>query len=185
MRLIHWSYFLALEQDLQRLSRFVEFNSNNFATFSLEMAHLLLASSSEIDVVLKMICKPFAPSAQTEEDYRLSIPKQIPNFTSVKVEIPRYDIILQPWQSWDSNQTPTWWTAYNKVKHNRDSHYEKANLENVLKSIAGLFISNLYLYKDLANTGGLSPWSELFKLEDKYESGVGMGKAGWALAYKL
>jgi len=86
MRLIHWSYFLALEQDIQRLSRFVEFNSNNFATFSLEMAHLLLASSSEIDVVLKMLCKPFAPSAQNEEAYRSSIPKQIPNFTKVKVD---------------------------------------------------------------------------------------------------
>ena len=185
MSLIHWSYFLALEEDIQRLSRFVEFNSNNFATFSLEMSHILLASSSEIDVVLKMLCKPFAPSAQNEEDYRSSIPKQIPNFTKVKVEIRRYDIILQPWQSWDSNQTPTWWTAYNKVKHERNSHYEKANLENVLQSMAGLFISNLYLYKDLANTGELSPWPELFQLEDKHESGVAMGEAGWTLVYRL
>lgn len=185
MRLIHWSYFLALEEDLQRLSRFVEFNSNNFATFSLEMAHLLLASSSEIDVVLKMLCKPFAPTAQNEEGYRSSIPKQIPDFTKVKIEIRRYDLVLQPWQSWDSNQTPIWWTAYNKVKHERDSHYEKANLENVLQAMAGLFVSNLYLYKDLANTGELSPWAELFQLEDQYVTGVGMGEAGWTLAYKL
>ena len=69
MRLIHWSYFLALEEDIQRLSRFVEFNSNNFATFSLEMSHILLASSSEVDVVLKMLCKAFAPNAQNEADY--------------------------------------------------------------------------------------------------------------------
>ncbi|MGA3086567.1 MAG: hypothetical protein ABSE95_17550 [Thermodesulfobacteriota bacterium] len=185
MRLIHWSYFLALEEDIQRLSRFVEFNKNNFATFSIEMAHLLLATSSEIDVVLKMLCKPFAPTAQNEEDYRSSIPKQIPNFTKVKVEIQRYEITLQPWQAWDSNQTPTWWTAYNKVKHERDLHYEKANLENVLQSMAGLFLSNLYLYKDLANAGELSPWAELFQLEDKFERGVTMGKSGWALIYKL
>ena len=107
MKLIHWSYFLALEE-ITATSRFVEFNPNNFATFSLEMAHLLLASSSEVDVVLKMLCKAFAPNAQNEADYRASIPKQIPNFTKIKVEIKRYDIILQPWQSWDSNQTPTW-----------------------------------------------------------------------------
>ena len=51
--------------------------------------------------------------------------------------------------------------------------------------MAGLFISNLYLYKDVAKIGELSPWSELFHLEDKYESGIGMGKAGWSSVYKL
>ena len=185
MKLIHWSYFLALEEDVQRLSRFVEFNPNNFATFSLEMAHLLLASCSEVDVVLKMLCKPFAPDAQNEADYRSSIPKQLPNFTKIGVEMKRYALILQPWQSWDSNQTPTWWTAYNKVKHERDSHYEKANLENVLQTMAGLLISNLYLYRDLANAGKLCPWPELFQLEDKYEKGVGMGETGWTVIYEL
>jgi hypothetical protein len=185
VKLIHWSYFLALEEDVQRLSRFVEFNPNNFAAFSLEMAHLLLASCSEVDVVLKMLCKPFAPDAQNEADYRSSIPKQLPNFTIIRVEMKRYALILQPWQSWDNNQTPTWWTAYNKVKHERDSHYEKANLENVLQTMAGLLIGNLYLYRDLANAGKLCPWPELFQLEDKYEKGVGMGETGWTVIYEL
>lgn len=185
MKLIHWSYFLALEEDTRRLSRFVEFTLNNFTTFSLEMAHLLLASSSEVDVVLKMLCKAFDPNAQNEADYRSLIPKQIPNFTKIKVEIKRYDIILEPWQSWNINQTPTWWTAYNKVKHERDLHYEKANLENVLHTMAGLLISNLYLYKDLAIKGNLCPWPELFQLEDRYEKGVSMGETGWTIVYDL
>jgi len=185
MKLIHWSYFLALEEDMRRLSRFVEFNERNYSTFSLEMAHLLLASSSEVDVVLKMLCSGFSTNAKNETDYRATIPKNIPQFTSIQVEIKRFDIVLKPWQSWDSNQTPPWWTAYNKVKHERDSYYEKANLENVLLAMGALFITNLYLYKDLAISGKLCPWPELFQLEDKYETGVGMGESGWTVVYDL
>ncbi|OGP51026.1 MAG: hypothetical protein A2Y79_00305 [Deltaproteobacteria bacterium RBG_13_43_22] len=185
MRLIHWSYFLALEEDFLRLGRFVEFNSKNFATFSLEMAHLLLAASSETDVVLKMLCKLFAPDAQNEANYRATIPQNISDFTKLKVDMPRYELSFQPWQPWDSNQTPDWWTAYNKVKHERDSYYEKANLGNVLQSMAALFVSNLYLYKDLANKGELSPWPQLFYPEDQYSTGVTPGEGGWALVCKL
>jgi hypothetical protein len=50
---IHWNYFLAIESDLENLSRYIEFIDTNFKTYSIELAHLLLASSSEIDVVLK------------------------------------------------------------------------------------------------------------------------------------
>ena len=71
------------------------------------------------------------------------------------------------------------------MKHERDSHYEKANLENVLQTMAGLLISNLYLYKDLAIADKLCPWPELSQLEDKYEKGVGMGETGWTVIYEL
>ena len=185
MRLIHWNYFLALEEDLLRLSRFIEFSKKNFKTYSLELAHLLLASTSEIDVVLKMLCEPFFANAKEEKHYRKAIPQNIPAFAKIKVVIPRYELTLQPWHSWNKNLTPSWWTAYNEVKHRRNEHYEKASLRNVFQSMAGLFVSNLYLYKDLANTGVLSPWAELFQLEDQYVTGVGMGEAGWTFAYKL
>ena len=56
-KLIHWNYFLAIESDLERLSRYVEFSKDNYKTYSLAMAHLLLSSASEVDVVLKGICK--------------------------------------------------------------------------------------------------------------------------------
>ena len=54
--LIHWNYFLALESDLAQVSRYIEFDSNNYRTYSIELSHLLLASSSEVDVIAKGIC---------------------------------------------------------------------------------------------------------------------------------
>jgi len=55
--LLHWNYFLALESDLERVSRYIEFDKANFKTYSIELAHLLLAASSEVDVVAKTLCQ--------------------------------------------------------------------------------------------------------------------------------
>ena len=35
---------------------------------------------------------------------------------------------------------PDWWNGYNKVKHNMDTEFNKANLKNVLNALAALFI---------------------------------------------
>ena len=45
---LHWNYFLALERDLEIVSRYVEFCSQNFEVYSIEFAHLLFAAASEI-----------------------------------------------------------------------------------------------------------------------------------------
>jgi hypothetical protein len=47
---LHWNYFLALERDLEVVSRYVEFSRPNFQVFSIELAHLLFAAASEVDV---------------------------------------------------------------------------------------------------------------------------------------
>jgi hypothetical protein len=49
----HWNYLLAIERDLDEISRFVEFDEKNFDCFSIEIARLLLASAAEVDVVCK------------------------------------------------------------------------------------------------------------------------------------
>jgi hypothetical protein len=49
----HYDYFLALEADLVRLTRYIEFNKQNFKAYSIEIMHLLFAVSSEVEVMLK------------------------------------------------------------------------------------------------------------------------------------
>jgi hypothetical protein len=60
---LHWNYFLALENDLETLSRYVEFDVANFNVFSIELAHLLFAAASEVDVLAKRMCELANPSA--------------------------------------------------------------------------------------------------------------------------
>jgi hypothetical protein len=58
---LHWNSFLALERDMEVVSRYIEFANANLGVFSIELAHLLFAAASEVDVVAKLLCAEIAP----------------------------------------------------------------------------------------------------------------------------
>ncbi len=147
--LLHWNYFLALEADLERLSRFIEFTTQNFPTHSIQIAHLLLAASSEVDVIARQLCRRLdrAAKANSIKKYRKVMRCAIPELEVSVVRLPRHGLELIPWQNWRCDKTPTWWTAHNKVKHQRSSYFEKASLQNVLNAMAGLFLLTLHFYR--------------------------------------
>jgi hypothetical protein len=137
----HWNYFLALEADLKIVSRYIEFESRNLSVYSIELAHLPWPASSEVDVLLKCICKKLAPKSKAENvfQYHEIISSEKADFLVKTILIPRFNLTLRPWISWSSTKSPNWWTAYNKVKHSRDTEFPLANLKNVLNSLAGLY----------------------------------------------
>jgi hypothetical protein len=155
----HWNYFLALENDLESISRYIEFSPVNFNTFSIELAHLLLSAASEIDTVAKCVCKLIDPNSSPENinDYRKIIKarealesSRMRNdssywLSSLQLYVPRYGLNLVPWDSWKNDQNPDWWNSYNKVKHERNRHFDKATLFNALHAVSALLALN-YLY---------------------------------------
>src|SRR4030065_377985 len=106
--LVHWNYFLALESDLEKVARYIELTKDNFKTYSIELAHLLLAASSEVDVVTKSLCKKINPNVSTEDidDYREIIKKQFHHMIEEKVFIDRYGLTLHPWKNWGNGGNP-------------------------------------------------------------------------------
>lgn len=66
LQLHHWNYFLALEKDLKNISRYIEFSKDNEETYSIELSHILLSASSEVDVVMKLLCEQIDSSAPRE-----------------------------------------------------------------------------------------------------------------------
>jgi hypothetical protein len=148
---IHWNYFLALESDLENVSRYIEFIDANFNTYSIELAHLLLASSSECDVVLKELCSLLSPEKDRKniDDYREVIKSNLPEFINEPIFINRYGISVIPWDNWKEDKNPYWWTSYNNVKHERNQYFYQANLHNTICSIGGLLIACYYYYKKL------------------------------------
>lgn len=149
MSLPHWEYFLAIESDLERCSRYVEFCSDNYCTYSLEFARIIMASCSEFDTVIKLLCKSIEPckNPDTILAYYPILSSKYPNFTSYEMYIPRYKISLQPWKDWNSKGSPYWWSkGYNKIKHERDKYYRSACLYNTLNAVSGLLCGILYYY---------------------------------------
>ena len=159
----HWNYFLAIERDLEALSRYVEFSSDNYTTYSLEMARIILAAASEIDVLLKAICNKESPGDAADNiiKYKKVVESKLPNIMDFEVDIPRWDIHLIPWEIWKSNDVPDWWTAYNKVKHHRNDEYRRANLFNTLYTVTALYVTILYFYPSKAKDGLLLPTPSL------------------------
>lgn len=162
----YWQHFLALEADFAATSRYVEFSQRNFATFSIEYSKLLLAIGSEVDVLCKIICKRVDSTASTAtiDDYRacLTAHSQI---ASEQVLIRRHNLAFRPWDAWNRGTNPSWWRSYNNVKHQRDTCFPEANLENTANAISGLFALVLYCHQAEKSSEALEPYPILLGRE--------------------
>ncbi|MGD9874344.1 MAG: hypothetical protein AB7T27_08725 [Kiritimatiellia bacterium] len=150
MKHAHWYYFIALVDELEETSRYVEFSPENFATYSTEFSKLILAACSEIDVVCKLLCQKIKPDSQAANirEYQKAILPTYKHLPSIEVVLRRYEISLRPWESWSTDHTPDWWNDHNDIKHHRDQHYRKSSLKNAIASVAGLAVMVTYLYHD-------------------------------------
>lgn len=144
---MYWKHFLALERDLESISRYVEFDSRNYSVFSVELVKLLLAVGSETDVVLRALCHELVPSRNPKNinEYRGIVLQKYPKLPKLRVKLLESSIILQPWMNWAAGENPDWWKTYNDVKHDRTNNYSRGNLQQVLNASAGLMVVILYL----------------------------------------
>ena len=145
---LHWNYFLALEKDMEVVSRYIEFCDANFSVFSVELGHLLFAAASEVDVVAKLLCKQIQPEAPRAniDDYKAVLKPAIPALPKTKIFVPRYGLEFKPWSNWAGTENPVWWRSYNKVKHQRDAHFDQATLKNALNALGALLIVTFHYY---------------------------------------
>ena len=182
---LHWNYFVALERDLEIVSRYIEFSEPNFQVFSIELAHLLFAAASEADVVAKLLCEhvsPAAPRGNINEYKEILLP-EIPDLPATSVFVPRYGLTFEPWSNWVGPSNPDWWRSYNNVKHERAAYFHEATLKNALNALGGLLILIFHLYaRTLAiapekmlrpkdTTVQLQPESTLLRLNESFYFG--------------
>ena len=145
---LHWNYFLALERDMELLSRYIEFSEPNFQVYSLELAHLLFAAASEVDVVAKLLCEQISPAMPRGDinQYKAVILTAIPELPDTEVFVARYSLTFKPWSNWAGSNNPLWWRSYNNVKHQRDTHFNQATLKNAFNALGALLILTFHHY---------------------------------------
>lgn len=142
----NWPFYFSLEQDVLKLSRYIEFDRSNFQVHSIELLRLYLSICSEVDVVLKQVCQRLTGKTDARNiiDYQKLIAPELPQLFEERAVCARFNIVLEPWKGWTADKSPDWWRSYNDVKHNRSEHYNKAKLGNVLESLAALYLVNMY-----------------------------------------
>ena len=166
---IHWNYFLAIESDFEKIARYVEFSENNNSTFSIELARIIMASTQEIDGIMKKLCTLILAGSdpQNINDYKKIIKVYLPEFIDEEAQIIRFGMTSKPWSNWNdkgADNNPFWWKANNKIKHDRTEHFEKANLKNAFNAVGALLITTLYYYKlkvQSENAGDVITWQDL------------------------
>ena len=179
---LHWNYFLALERDLEVVSRYVEFSPPNFNVFSIELAHLIFAAASEVDVVAKLLCERIAPAAPRRNinEYKAVLLPAFPELPTTQVFVSRYGLSFAPWSNWAGPNNPDWWRSYNNVKHERDTYFNEATLKNALNALGALLVTTFHFYaRTLAvaptavlppkdTTRELQPESTLIRLDEDF-----------------
>ncbi len=192
MSQIHWNYFIALEKDLDNLSRYIEFNQSNFCAYSIENAKILMSATQETDVLFKEIYKHHGGTKGQPDitDYFDTMAKNYPKIFGAKVTLISHSIIRTPFANWikstpaKKSDSPPWWKANNDVKHNRDTLFSQAALEYVIDSISALLLLNIHYYTLKNKDGRFWPEQDtkLFDLEKNY---YGYGGAIHKKCYNL
>ena len=165
---VFWRYYLALEKDFMETERFVSFDLadnylqsvdgndlENSNVYSIEYIKQYQAIVSEIDVLLKEICKELGNDYASCMDRGYTPVILADDFWKriVNQKVRMREIELQPFWGWKSipYKSPAWWGQYNDVKHNRTEKYKEANLKNVLNALAGLYALENYYVKFVAD----------------------------------
>jgi hypothetical protein len=175
----HWNYFLALDDDASRMARYLEPTPTNFNSYSLELARILFAAASEVDVVSKRLCQKIDENsnAKSINKYREEILHAFPTIPFAQVTVPRFGLTLNPWEQWGKNMSPLWWDAYNNVKHHRHTHFAEANLKHALNAAAGLFVLLLFYYSEEGKDAKLNPAPTFFRAGPPFHVGTNVFEA--------
>lgn len=171
LSLSNWDYYLVLERELVNSFNYVELSNDNFSTYSVEFAKMLLSICSEFDSVFKDYVELRSgnrPSNIKEAFECLSALNDIA-FVNEVVDIAiNQSITLKPFNAWINGMYAklTWWDSYNAVKHDRGTYFRKANLENCLNSLAALLCIEIVSLKCFG-VKRLTPVNRLFRIPNK------------------
>lgn len=150
-----WEYFLNLENDFNIITDTIPVDSVNYQTHSIKYMNLLFSICSEIDVLFKKYIEfnewfDFTSINGNMKIYREVTTEKLQSFSNETVVFSKV-IELQPFKSWQVQQSPNWWKDYNELKHDRlaSANNSKATQENILNAFAALYQLEMYFFKSI------------------------------------
>ena len=122
---VFWDYYISFEQDYLSLKS--DPKENHIA-----LTKLMLSICSEVEVLMKTICQTYDPAFQKDrmDQLREKMDEIITNqeWDSIDVTVEIGNDKYRPWEHFDENVSLTWWTKYNKLKHQRTSFIEDGKI---------------------------------------------------------
>lgn len=173
-----WNYYLYLEEDFIKLTRYISVHSNNYKTFSDEIHKQLLSVAMEFENINKEINKELGNKLNDRcniVEFGKWLFDSVIDYENIVIEIKfsKENLILNPFKK-QKNGTETeqmsWWRAYNQIKHDRYKNYIDVNFEHLLNALAALLYCEMYLVKEIGTKAKdldvPNSYSEIFEIKD-------------------
>ncbi|MCG1037075.1 hypothetical protein [Polaribacter sargassicola] len=155
----YWTVYKNLERELSDLSNLIHIDDKQLNVYSIKIAELLLRTVVEIESISKTLY--FQNGGEKPDDSNLYFDTDCLNLLEKKWQLSKKKVqisgtnfyfsiaenqILTPLKKANQRGTSSsdWQRAYQAVKHNRVKSLTKANLKNLIRSMAALYILNIY-----------------------------------------
>jgi len=148
----YWAAYRELEDKFLEFIRFVPLIKRHDEVISFELASLASSVGNWIETAFYRMAKYEGyegyPRINKEtvsiDDFREAFePHYQLSQLGVRV-LPRDYGIIRPFEEFSSNQSPEWFKAYSKFKHNLEVLFNKMNLRLTVRALAGLFLLSVY-----------------------------------------
>ena len=144
----HWDYFIALDEDLWTLRRYIAFEAANLGTYSIECHRIIQMAALETEAVLYQICKlrngtcesgtgRTRPFGELLEHLRDFLEEHGLELGRIRVQYVG-SLVVQPFPPGSPGNALPWWDAYTALKHRRHEALQKATLQHALQASGAL-----------------------------------------------
>lgn len=140
-------------------------------TYSIEYEKQLLSICSEVDILCKALCKEIASDKTVEKiNQYAEVLCKYQNMSETKILFENAQKTYIPFEGWTPSESPSWWKAYNKVKHNRlnNDNFKEGNLKNVFNALCGLYLLNRLYFRQIKDSTleiCPNPQSQIFSVD--------------------
>lgn len=145
--------YKSLIDDFMQLLNYVSPHDENNKVFSIKIYELILRSGTEFENYCKLYYNENNPANSKDlraQDYKIIIKEIISETDEIGLMFwspsKKY---IKPINTWlNTTDNLKWFNEYNMIKHNRSRDFANANLENLVNSLAGLFMAAYAIFGD-------------------------------------
>lgn len=164
------SQLVALTRQLYRICQTVHPSSKTFNAFGHDIRNLLILACTEVEAHWIGILKAngVLKKRYKTSDYVKLCPAM--KLGEYGVQFPAFPWLdpIHPFRLWSPNGNPTqdipWYDAYNAVKHDRESEFEKATLQHLFEALSACYIMVVAQYGTYSRIHQHSELSAFFEL---------------------
>lgn len=140
------------EREFLEITDYVALRKSNYQTCSENLVRSLLTTCELFESAMKTMYD-FANKRPSFPDYAEKLDGDTLFDRSCRITVERgHELIeLAPFSEMAKEKAPEWWSAHNKVKHDRMQEFPQGNLESTLNALAALYFVNLILAKHVGD----------------------------------